>query len=278
MRIWLHTPVLHSASSIHDNLHLAQRAVDLAKETIHYLNRLNSQTNLYRKIQVFYHQFLTSAIAVLFLASTHAPMQFSASCRNEFYMALELVRDMSVKSFVSQRLWRTISSLKNYASRLGLAEDEDQSNAALTMARLAAGSAAHRNNTGHSSATSPLPMNPGPPPPPGGRSAGFAQPARLSFAAKSTVTAQLPPPGGIDDQNNGLRIQTEMSRIFEGYTDLNNGRSKHARPAGHIGGPSPSPGANVFPAVTTPNDDASMDPLTPYSGNGSVYQHFRAMF
>src|SRR3954465_13129792 len=111
--MWLHTPVLHSASSIHDNLPLAQKAVDLAKETIQYLSRLNNSTNLYRRIQVFYHQFLTSAIAVLFLASTHAPLRFSANCRNEFYMAMELVKDMSSKSWVSQRLWRTIRSLRD---------------------------------------------------------------------------------------------------------------------------------------------------------------------
>ncbi|KJR86306.1 fungal specific transcription factor domain protein [Sporothrix schenckii 1099-18] len=128
IRIWLNTPVLHSASSINDNMEQAQKVVDLAKDTIRYLSRLNNSSNLYRRIQVFYHQFLTSAIAVLFLASTHQPVQFSADCREEFYMAMNLVKDMSAKSWVSQRLWRTIRSLTAYAPRLGLGlqqNDED---------------------------------------------------------------------------------------------------------------------------------------------------------
>ncbi|OAA58649.1 fungal specific transcription factor [Niveomyces insectorum RCEF 264] len=125
IRIWLLTPVLHSASSINDNMTQAQRVVDLAKETIRYLSRLNNGSNLYLRFQVFYHQFLTSAIAVLFLASTHQPVQFSAQCRQEFYMALNLIKDMSAKSWVSQRLWRTIGSLKAYAPRLGLQQQED---------------------------------------------------------------------------------------------------------------------------------------------------------
>ncbi|KAJ4287441.1 hypothetical protein N0V88_007714 [Collariella sp. IMI 366227] len=122
VRIWLYTPVLHSATSISENAPLARKVVDLAKHTIRLLARLNRETDLYRRIQVFYHQFLTSAIAVLFLASTHAPLQFSPLCKDEFYMALDLVKEMSAKSFVSRRLWRTIRSLRAYAPKLGLGE------------------------------------------------------------------------------------------------------------------------------------------------------------
>ncbi|KAM7215255.1 fungal-specific transcription factor domain containing protein [Rhypophila decipiens] len=123
IRTWLHTPVLHSASSIAENMYLAQKTVGFAKETIRYLAQLHKTTSIYHRIQTFYHQFLTSAISVLFLASTHAPLTFSADCRGEFYMALDLVKGMSSKSWVSQRLWKTIRSLKAYAPRLGLEED-----------------------------------------------------------------------------------------------------------------------------------------------------------
>lgn len=180
IRIWLHTPVLHSAGSIQANLDLAHTAVHLARDTIQYLDRLNNHTNLYRKLQVFYHQFLTSAISVLFLASTHAPLQFSASCRSEFSMALELVKDMSPKSFVSQRLWRTIRSLKAYAPRVGLQVDEPTSNEVMNPV---------------------LPMQP------------FAQSGGPS------------PPGATprqprDDRQNGLDLQSEMTKIFGGYMGI----------------------------------------------------------
>lgn len=251
---------------------LAQRAVDLAKDTIQYLTRLNSQTNLYRKIQVFYHQFLTSAIAVLFLASTHAPLQFSANCRTEFYMALELVRDMSVKSWVSQRLWRTIGSLKNYAPRLGLAEDEAHSNAAATMAHLAAGSLLHKQ-VAHTQSPSPVSLGPF-----GPRQSSFAPPPPPPSSTASTPTPQYQqqqPQGGVEERNNGLKLQTEMSRIFEGYTggppeQQQQHDESHPRP-------SSSPGFSG-PGLDAPAEEASSDMRVAYAGNGSVYEHFRDMF
>ncbi|KPM34139.1 hypothetical protein AK830_g12432, partial [Neonectria ditissima] len=192
MRVWLYTPVLHSATSIMSHPVQSQLVVDIAKDTIRYLSHLNSTTNLYRRVQVFYHQFLTSAIAVVFLASVHAPVRFSADCREEFYMALELVKDLSAKSWASQRLWRTIRSLKDVAPRFGLNPEEDpQSTAALGMIGLA---------RGH--------VDP--------RSSGQQQ-----FRKPSTVGQQSQAATPDSVAQNGSRIQAEMSRIFEGYVGLN---------------------------------------------------------
>ncbi|KAJ4139904.1 hypothetical protein NW768_001253 [Fusarium equiseti] len=188
MRIWLYTPVLHSATSIMAHPTQSERVVDIAKDTIRYLSHLNNTTNLYRRVQVFYHQFLTSAIAVVFLASVHAPVRFSSNCREEFYMALELVKDLSAKSWASQRLWRTIRSLKDVAPRFGLnPEDDPQSTAALGMIGLARG---HMD-----------------------QQQGFRKPSvpgQQSSLSTSDPVAQ-----------NGSRIQAEMSRMFEGYVGLN---------------------------------------------------------
>ncbi|KAI8964486.1 hypothetical protein F5Y11DRAFT_315824 [Daldinia sp. FL1419] len=184
IRTWLYTPILHTQSSILENIQFAERAVKLAKNTICYLTHLNNTTNIYRKIQVFYHQFLLAAIAVLFLASCHAPVNFSASCRNEFYMALELVKDLSSKSWVSQRLWSTIKSLREVAPRLGLAQDP-HSTAALTMAGLA---------TGQMGAPPALPS---------------------SFGSQPSPTLGIP--RSLSGVQNGHQISSEMSRIFEGY-------------------------------------------------------------
>ncbi|KAM0252722.1 hypothetical protein ACHAP5_001014 [Fusarium lateritium] len=188
MRIWLYTPVLHSATSIMAHPAQSERVVDIAKDTIRYLSHLNNTTNLYRRVQVFYHQFLTSAIAVVFLASVHAPVRFSSTCREEFYMALELVKDLSAKSWASQRLWRTIRSLKNVAPRFGLnSEDDPQSTAALGMIGLA---------RGHMDQQQPF-RKP-------------SVPGQQSQTATPDTVAQ-----------NGSRIQAEMSRMFEGYVGLN---------------------------------------------------------
>lgn len=149
MRILIYRPVLHSASSIAQNSGYAETVVDLARDTIRILTNLNQTTDIYRAQQVCFNYFLISALAVLFLASCHAPVQFSEKCKEEFYMALELVKSFSGRSYVSKRLWRTIKGLKEVGPKLGLEldtqrqarqlenEEDPHSSAALAMAGLA---------------------------------------------------------------------------------------------------------------------------------------------
>ena len=238
IRIWLHTPVLHSASSINDNMAQAQRIVDLAKDTIRYLYRLNNSSNIYRRIQVFYHQFLTSAIAVLFLASTHQPVQFSANCREEFYMAMNLVKDMSAKSWVSQRLWRTIRSLKAYAPRLGL-QDEDAHHSGFHVQPKKNGN----DSSTHSATGAPLVTQNGP--------------------------SQHSQPGSSLAEANGVLIQAEMTRIFEGYM----GMSIIPHP----------PAATEDAALLDAGADdagvgASSSPLSADAAGEGVYEKLKSMF
>jgi hypothetical protein len=237
IRTWLYMPFLHSATSIMSNPIQAQRVVDLAKDTIQYLNNLNNTTNLYRRLQVFYHQFLTSAISAVFLASVHAPVRFSALCREEFYLALDLVKDLSAKSWVSKRLWRTIRSLRDAAPRFGLDPDDDaHSTAALGMIGLARGHA-----TPQSGSQPPFPR----PPPP------------LSDAYQ---------PSEEHVDKNGERIQSEMSRIFEGYVGLNG--------SGNFSGPgTPTVAQSQNPDLTSPGPGSVF--ATPIS---TVFPHLRDMF
>jgi hypothetical protein len=145
MRILIYRPVLHSAFSIQENLSYASQVVELAKDTIRALTHLNQTSDIYRAQQVCFNYFLISALAVIFLASCHAPVHFSALSREEFYMALDLVKGFSNKSFVSKRLWRTIKGLKEVGPKLGLSQDSNNnlgpedphSSAALAMAGLA---------------------------------------------------------------------------------------------------------------------------------------------
>jgi hypothetical protein len=69
---------------------------------------------------VAFNWFLVSALAVLFLAVSQAPSQFSGSCKEEFYWALELVKGFSTKSYISRRLWKSIRSLRKLGPEMGL--------------------------------------------------------------------------------------------------------------------------------------------------------------
>lgn len=122
MRILIYRPVLHSATSIlsSSSSECAQTVIDVAKDSIRVLTHVNETSDIYRTQQMCFNYFLISALAVLFLAVSHAPAQFSESCREEFYMALNLVRGLSANSYVSKRLWRTIRGLKEVGPKLGL--------------------------------------------------------------------------------------------------------------------------------------------------------------
>ncbi|KAH9865544.1 hypothetical protein J1614_009129 [Plenodomus biglobosus] len=144
MRILIYRPVLHTATTIMENLEFAHVVVKVAKDTIRILTYINQTSDIYRCQQTMFNYFLISALAVLFLAVAHAPAEFSQQSRDEFYMALELVRGLSSNSYVSKRLWKTIKTLKEVGPRLGLAihnhshNDRDaHSSAAVAMAGLA---------------------------------------------------------------------------------------------------------------------------------------------
>ena len=145
MRVLIYRPVLHSATSIMENRRNAQTVVEVAKDTIRVLTRLNETSDIYRTQQVCFNYFLTSSLAVLFLAVSHAPVEFSRTVRDEFYMALDLIKGFSKESYISKRLWKTIKGLKEVGPKLGVVSrqaaltnpNDPHSSAAVAMAGLA---------------------------------------------------------------------------------------------------------------------------------------------
>lgn len=163
MRIHIYRPVLHSATSIMRNQSQAQTVVDIAKDTIRVLTHINQTSDMYSTSQVMFNAFLMSALAVLFLAVSHTPALFAEQVREEFYMALELIRGFSRGSWVSKKLWKTIRVLKEVGPKLGLivrqpvaeeskGTDDPSRSAAVAMAGLAGHNmdemALYRTNSG----------------------------------------------------------------------------------------------------------------------------------
>ncbi|KAG8169691.1 hypothetical protein KVR01_000436 [Diaporthe batatas] len=244
IRIWLYTPILHSSTSISNNLDLAQRVVDLAKETIHCLSILNTHADVYRRIQVFYNHFLTSAIACLFLASAHRPGDLSDQCRDPFNMSMGLIEDISSKSHVSQRLWQTMETLKTYAPFVGLADKTDDRRgrqkeqlAMAGMARMSRGgqppfdvlSSSDRHgsisSTSAGQRASPSPgfiagfSGPTQPPSRMGSLTPHAGGASPYNGAPSGAAGHGGLSSGGEDAKNGLRLRNEMSRVYEALSN-----------------------------------------------------------
>ncbi|KAI5293544.1 hypothetical protein KEM52_005439 [Ascosphaera acerosa] len=120
MRMLLYRPVLHSPASIMNNMTWAQTVVGIAQDTIRVLTKMAHESDIYRSMQVLYNYFLLASIAVLLLAVSHAPNHFNAQVREEFFMALNVVKTFSGRSPVSKRLWRTVRHLHQIVQRLGL--------------------------------------------------------------------------------------------------------------------------------------------------------------
>ncbi|KAJ5688844.1 hypothetical protein N7462_003236 [Penicillium macrosclerotiorum] len=120
LRMLIHRPVLHTAGHIMRSPDESEVVVTIAKDTIRFITQLNETSDIYQLQQVAFNWFLVSALAVLFLAVSQAPTQFSGSCKEEFYWALELVKGFSTKSYISRRLWKSIRSLRKLGPQLGL--------------------------------------------------------------------------------------------------------------------------------------------------------------
>ena len=124
MRISIYRPVLHTATSIMQHKKQAYSVVDIAKDTIRLLTHIKSTSDLYDTQQMLFNAFLTSALAVLFLAVAHTPALFAEPVKEEYYMGLDLVRNFSRDSYVGKRLWKTVRVLIEVAPKLGLPSRE----------------------------------------------------------------------------------------------------------------------------------------------------------
>ncbi|KAK7455501.1 hypothetical protein CaCOL14_012586 [Colletotrichum acutatum] len=120
MKILLLQPFLHSTSSLKSNKSKVQSLVNLAKDTIQMLDSLNKSTDVYQNQQMCFNHFLVSALGVIFLVVALSPTEHGASVRDEFHTALDLIRGLSARSYVSSRLWRRISDLRLAWRKLGL--------------------------------------------------------------------------------------------------------------------------------------------------------------
>jgi hypothetical protein len=126
MRLLIYRRCLMTSTTIVENPSGARRVVDIARDNIRILERLNRLSDIYLSQQSCFNYFLVSALAVLFLAVCHAPAQFNETCREEFFLALNLVRGFSARSYVARKLWKTIKHLKVVGPKLGIFPNQER--------------------------------------------------------------------------------------------------------------------------------------------------------
>lgn len=114
LKIALYKCNLFSPENIARNPNFAYSAVSYAIDTLQIFSRLERTTSIYELQAAHYNFFVLSALAVVYLAVRHAPLQFS-SASQIFFTGIQILKAHST----SERLCERIQALNNAMTKLG---------------------------------------------------------------------------------------------------------------------------------------------------------------
>ncbi|OBT53965.1 hypothetical protein VE04_05796 [Pseudogymnoascus sp. 24MN13] len=114
LKIALYKCNLFSPENIARNPNFAYSAVSYAVDTLQVFSRLERTTSIYELQAAHYNFFVLSALAVVYLAVRHAPLQFS-SASQMFFTGIQILKAHST----SERLCERIQALNNAMTKLG---------------------------------------------------------------------------------------------------------------------------------------------------------------
>lgn len=120
MKILLHQSAPHAVPRPARDTPQVKTLVSIAKDMIQKLHNLNQTTDIDQTRQACFNHFLISALGVIFLAVALEPAVYRDTLRHEFNIALDLVWDVSKRSYISRRLWKMIRGLQQAGVRLGI--------------------------------------------------------------------------------------------------------------------------------------------------------------
>jgi hypothetical protein len=114
LKISLYKHNLFSLESIAQNPEQSHKAVSTAAETIRSCKNLQATTAMYQLQAVHFNFFVLSAVAALYLAVRHAPLEFSNTPK-DIFTGLEILKPYCISSRLSKR----VETLENAMKRLG---------------------------------------------------------------------------------------------------------------------------------------------------------------
>ena len=114
MKMGLYKHNLFSSDSIAQNPDFSRKTVSIASETIQSCNNLQKTTPMYELQAVHFNFFVLSAVAALYLAVRHAPLQFSESSK-DIFTGIGILRPYCTLDRLCERVW----TLENAMKRLG---------------------------------------------------------------------------------------------------------------------------------------------------------------
>lgn len=118
LKIGLYKHYLFSSDNVCQNPHLSHKAVSSASDTIRSCSELRKATPMYEHQAVNFNFFVLSAVAALYLAVRHAPLQFCNAPR-DIFTGLEILKACCTSGMGSERLCEKVSTLEIAMKKLG---------------------------------------------------------------------------------------------------------------------------------------------------------------
>lgn len=118
LRNLIYRPILQSSTRIRENERYAHVAADVAKSSIATMWQLNQTTNLIGTHPIVFKHFVLSSFGNLSLLVVNATSQFWTLVRDEFHLALKLIRLLSTRSGPLMRLWKRLQGLEELQSKI----------------------------------------------------------------------------------------------------------------------------------------------------------------
>lgn len=112
--IFLCKPILVRRNSLADNRATLEFATTLAKDSVSVLVEFNRNCSCMRVLPFVFNQFLSSALATLFLAIIQEPHRYNTregDCRAPIFAGRELVGDLGRGSFIYRQFYQTCREL-----------------------------------------------------------------------------------------------------------------------------------------------------------------------
>jgi len=120
LRNLIYRPILQSGLRIREDERHAHVATEVAKESIRTVWQLNQTTELIGTHPILFKHFVLSSFGNLSLAVVNATSDYWASVRDEFHLALKLIRLLSTRSGPLMRLWKRLQGLEKLQDKISL--------------------------------------------------------------------------------------------------------------------------------------------------------------
>lgn len=122
----IYRPILQLSVKAYQHESILLKAIDISRDTVRTLYRLNEQTTLIQTHPMFFQQLLLTAFGNLLLAVVGTGPRIRSSTRPEFDMFLQLFQLLSSGCAVLRRTWQRLQGLRDLHAKLGHTEGGTQ--------------------------------------------------------------------------------------------------------------------------------------------------------